>query len=122
MDEVYELRVAALPKYLADLEKANPGSRCVFEADADGRLKRFFIMLHSVVEFTRLVGRPVSGSDMGHLQHHYHDGVMATGNFKTGNGEEYQVWAAYFAQTESADSWGYIADNIKVGSHLAHPL
>ena len=110
--------MAALPKYLADLQQANPGSRCVYDVDADGRLLRYFILLKPVYLFTKEIGRPVSGSDFGHLQHHCHDGTMATGNFKTGNGDEHPVWLAYFAQSESTDSWKYIAENIKVGSHV----
>ena len=68
-EKVHHLRIAALPKCLADLEKANPGSRCVHEADSAGRLKRFFILLKPVYEFCKLVARPSSGSDFGAATH-----------------------------------------------------
>ena len=51
----------------------------------------------------------------GHLQHNCHDGTMACGNFKTGNGEEFPVWLAYFAESESTSTWNYVAKNLKVG-------
>ena len=69
MEKVHHLRIAALPEYLADLEKANPGSRCVYEADSAGRLKRYFILLKPVYEFCKLVARPSSGSDFGAATH-----------------------------------------------------
>ena len=79
-----ELRLSALPTFLADIVHANPGTVVDLQLKDDGSFDRAFLMLDSCVQAALVVGRKVAGSDFGHLQHGMFDGVEASGCFKTG--------------------------------------